>query len=88
MAGFSSPFLIPASLQDLEREPYNLLPYPYDFNDGDEFARAETFALLVEGLDKGNRDLATADMNLFQPQQDEIDWMNDDRMQYLYTLVR
>jgi hypothetical protein len=88
MTGFSSPFQIPESLQDLEREPYNLLPYPYDFNDGDEIARAESFASLLDTLEEGNQDLLSADMDFFQQQDAEHEWMNDDRLQYLYTLVR
>ena len=36
-------FPIPSSLQELESPPYNLLPYPHDFDDDDEAARAESF---------------------------------------------
>ena len=53
-------FPIPASLQDLEREPYNLLPYPNDFEDDDEAARADSFAALVGLIERGNRSLETA----------------------------
>ena len=52
-------------MQDLEREPYNLLPYPDDFADDDEAARAESFESLVDLLDCGNRALQTAGMSVF-----------------------
>jgi hypothetical protein len=82
-------FPIPVSLHELEREPYNLLAYPADFNDGDEAARADSFAELVYGLDQGNRTLAGAPMNLFVPDDDGDDpWMEESRVQSLYTLVR
>ena len=86
-----STFPIPSSLQDLEREPYNLLPYPYDFDDDDEEARALSFCRLVKTLEVGNRRLATEGMSLFQNQNDfpgEEKWMCEDRVQALYTLVR
>ena len=50
-----SGFPIPSSLQDLEREPYNLLPYPHDFDDEDEAARANSFCTLVDQIDHGNQ---------------------------------
>lgn len=86
-------FPIPVSLHDLEREPYNLLPYPADFDDDDESARADSFAELVHGLEQGNRTLATgASMNLFVHDNDDDDedelWMEESRVQSLYTLVR
>ncbi|CAJ1944395.1 unnamed protein product [Cylindrotheca closterium] len=86
-----STFPIPSSLQDLEREPYNLLPYPYNFDDDDEEARALSFCRLVKTLEMGNRRLATEGMSLFQSQNgypDEEKWMCEDRVQALYTLVR
>ena len=61
-----SAFPIPASLQDLEREPYNLLPYPDDFNDDDEAARADSFSQLVTLLDRGNQTLLSGGIYLFQ----------------------
>jgi hypothetical protein len=69
-------FTIPTSLQDLEREPFNLFPYPVEFRDDDEGARADSFEALVDLLEQGNRYLleeATIDM---------------ERLQALYTLVR
>lgn len=86
-----STFPIPSSLQDLEREPYNLLPYPYDFDDDDEEARALSFCRLVKILEVGNRRLATEGMSLFNNENrfpDEDKWMDEERMQALYTLVR
>lgn len=83
-------FPIPASLHDLEREPYNLLPYPHDFDDEDEAARAESFSRLVETVDRGNRMLVSEGISLFQRQQYEGEdpWMGEERIQALYTLVR
>ena len=90
MTTILSRFPIPVSLQDLEREPYNLQPYPHDFNDDDEAARAESFLGLVGELENQNQVLSNADMGLFSPRREdgEIDWMDEDRMQSLYTLVR
>jgi hypothetical protein len=82
-----SRFPIPSSIQDLERAPYDLLPYPDDFNDDDEGARAESFAALVHTLEQGNRTLASSDVRLFQPDDDDL-WMGEERIQALYTLVR
>jgi hypothetical protein len=83
-------FPIPASLHDLERDPYNLLPYPFDFNDEDEAARADSFLELVHQLEQGNRTLSTGGIALFEPSKDEEDdlWMDEERVQALYTLVR
>ena len=84
-------FPIPLTLSDLEREPYNLLPYPYDFKDDDEAARADSFVALVEQLNDGNRILQSADFNLFHNNREDDEdrkWLDDDRMQALYTLVR
>ena len=90
----ASPFPIPASLQDLEREPYNLLPYPNDFEDDDEAARADSFTALVGLIERGNRSLETGGSSLFSSvsQDDDLvdneNWMDEDRVQALYTLVR
>lgn len=83
-------FPIPSSLHDLEREPYNLLPYPHDFDDEDEAARADSFNGLVEILERGNRMLINDGMSLFHSHQCEgADlWMAEERIQVLYTLVR
>jgi hypothetical protein len=86
-----STFPIPASIQDLERDPYNLLPYPHDFEDGDEAARADSFARLVGLIDQGNQTLISGGLYLFdqrQRSQGEDPWMDEDRVQALYTLVR
>ena len=61
-----SAFPIPSSLQDLEREPYNLLPYPHDFDDDDEAVRADSFSRLVEIVEQGNRSLMSGGLSLFQ----------------------
>lgn len=87
----ASSFPIPASLHDLERDPYNLLPYPYDFEDDDEAARADSFSALVDCLDDGNHALSTGGISLFENVDDGGDqesWMDEDRVQALYTLVR
>jgi hypothetical protein len=83
-------FPIPASLHDLERDPYNLLPYPYDFDDDDEAARADSFSALVDTLEEGNHILSTAGISLFENVDDEEEepWMGENRVQALYTLVR
>jgi hypothetical protein len=98
-------FPIPSSLQDLEREPYNLEPYPRDFDDrGDEASRADSFQSLVQSLQQGNRNLRAAGGAAFTYQQEqesqsqnnhdnEVDdeddaWMDRERVQNLYTLVR
>ncbi len=84
-------FPIPASLQDLEREPYNLLPYPHDFDDDDEAARADSFSHLVTSIERGNQNLMSGGAYLFQEHQalQECDvWMDGERIQAMYTLVR
>mmetsp|Transcript_10234 Transcript_10234/g.30019 ORF Transcript_10234/g.30019 Transcript_10234/m.30019 type:complete len:1354 (-) Transcript_10234:200-4261(-) len=89
-------FPIPASLQDLEREPYNLLPYPTNFDDDNEAARADSFCQLVTLIEQGNQTLLNDGLYLFQrqplsdPSVHEIydPWMDGDRIQALYTLVR
>lgn len=97
-----SRFPIPLSIQDLEQEPYELLPYPIEFpSESDEATRAEAFCSLVRGLESSNRTLLNADISLFQSadsdfedeeeagNQSESDlWMDEERMQALYTLVR
>jgi hypothetical protein len=89
-----SAFPIPASLQDLEREPYNLSPYPQDFDDDDEAARADSFGRLVEIVEQGNQALMSGGLALFQQQQQydydgqDEPWLQDDRIQAIYTLVR
>ena len=88
----SSSFPIPSSLQDLEREPYNLLPYPHDFDDDDEAARADSFDRLVDLIEHGNKNLLSQGMVVFQTSRayegyDEK-WNSDERIQALYTLVR
>jgi len=85
----ASRFPIPLSLHDLEREPYHLQPYPHDFDQHDD--RADSFAALVRSLEQGNRTLANADMTLFTVEDDDEEddpWMEDARVQALYTLVR
>jgi hypothetical protein len=91
-----SRFPIPASLQDLERDPYNLLPYPNDFDDDDEAARADSFSQLVTLLERGNQTLLSGGLYLFQQLQQDTDgddcgydpWMDGERIQAMYTLVR
>ena len=95
-----SRFPIPVSIHDLEHEPYNLLPYPNDFeDDNDEETRIHSFQKLVQYIEQGNRCLnGNRDgMNLFLPSSndDDIDdegeeepWMDETRVQALYTLVR
>lgn len=79
-------FPIPSSIQDLERAPYDLLPYPEDFVDDDEAARADSFTDLVHKLQLGNRVLQGSDHRLFSDGEEY--WMDEERMQALYTLVR
>jgi hypothetical protein len=121
-------FPIPSSLQDLEREPYNLEPYPRHFDEyqqqrgattattDDAASRADSFQHLVQSLQQGNRNLRAAGGAAFattqeesqesqnstinniineknndddDEQQDEDDaWMDRERVQNLYTLVR
>lgn len=91
MSAAVSSFPIPASLHDLERDPYNLLPYPYDFDDDDEAARADSFCALVDGLEDGNHMLSTRGSALFEnadSDDEEAQWLDENRVQALYTLVR
>jgi hypothetical protein len=91
----TSRFPIPLSLPDLEREPYNLLPYPVDFDDANDHARADSFSQLVQSIEQGNRVISNNSsspdllMNLFPlDAEDDDSWMDETRMQALYTLVR
>ena len=88
----ASTFPIPNSLHDLEREPYELLPYPVDFDDTNEAARADSFDNLVDEIEQGNRKLSKEGISLFesvdQDDGEEQVWLDEDRMQALYTLVR
>lgn len=81
-------FPIPLSLHDLEREPYHLQPYPATFEDDDEATRADSFAALVRSLEQGNRTLHAANMTLFVDEEGDDPWMEDARIQAMYTLVR
>ena len=46
-------FSVPTTLGDLEEDPYNLLPYPADFDeDADDMSRAAAFDELVSFGDK------------------------------------
>ena len=63
-----SRFPIPASFPDLEHEPYNLLPYPNDFEDDDEAARADSFCQLVTLIERGNQSLLAGGLYLLQEQ--------------------
>lgn len=88
-----SAFPIPSSLQELESQPYNLLPYPHDFEDDDEASRAESFDRLIRLLENGNRSLMSCGMGLFEVDEGEEEgeydvWNDGDRVQALYTLVR
>jgi hypothetical protein len=84
----TSRFPIPVSFQDLERDPYGLAPYPADFDAEDEATRAESFSSLVVCLEQGNRILNGSDLSLFDDEEDDDSWMDNARMQALYTLVR
>ena len=87
----TSTFPIPSSLQDLERQPYSLHPYPLGFADDDEATRAESFDELVLLLETGNKTLNHGGMALFETPEGEDgfdEWNDNDRIQALYTLVR
>ncbi|KAG7349724.1 non-SMC mitotic condensation complex subunit 1 [Nitzschia inconspicua] len=89
MPGDTSRFPIPTSLQELEREPYNLLPYPNNFDDDDDAVRADSFLQLVTLLERGNQALLSGGIYLFQKDDDRYDpWMDGERVQAMYTLVR
>ncbi len=86
-----STFPIPSSIQDLERSPYNLLPYPNGFADDDEATRAASFSELVSLIEDSNRILKNGDIALFETPDGEEgfeEWNDEERMQALYTLVR
>lgn len=78
-------FPIPPSFTALESPPYNLLPYPLDFNDDDEACRADSFERLIQIVESGNRTLNCAGYGLFE--EEEV-WCDGERVQALYTLVR
>ena len=87
----ASSFPIPSSLQDLERSPYNLLPYPVGFEDDDEATRADSFDYLVRLVERGNKTLNNGGIALFETPDGEegfTEWNDDERIQALYTLVR
>ena len=82
-------FPIPASLQDLEHAPYHLQPYPNDFDDVDEAARADSFERLLDSIEQGNFELQNGGVALFVEDDDGDDvWLQPSRLQALYTLVR
>jgi condensin complex subunit 1 len=89
-------FPIPSSFQDLERDPYGLLPYPLGFADDDEVTRADSFDQLVLLLERGNLTLAHGSIEIFETSDGTTDqeggdiqeWNCEDRIQALYTLVR
>lgn len=98
MSSGGSTFPIPSSLSELEGAPYNLHPYPPDFDDDDEAARAESFGRLIRLLENGNRTLLSSSMGLFESigggdgeddEEEDYDvWNDTERVQALYTLVR
>ena len=54
----ASTFSLPSNLNDLESSPYNLLPYPSNFDeDGDESSRAESFTNLLIDISNENKKL-------------------------------
>jgi hypothetical protein len=79
-------FIVPSCLQDLERSPYNLLPYPEGFDESNEATRSTSFELLLDIVREGNGRLNSRGISLFF--DDEEVWLDDNRMQSLYTLVR
>lgn len=87
-------FTIPSSLQDLEREPHNLFPYPLEFQDNDEAERVESFNALVELVEETNQTLTVQFMNDSDDDDEEEEeestepWIDRGRFQALYTLVR
>ena len=82
-------FPIPPSFTSLESPPYNLLPYPLDFNDDDETCRAESFDRLITIVENGNRSLNCGGYTLFDEEEEGDDvWCDGERVQALYTLVR
>jgi condensin complex subunit 1 len=84
-------FPIPSSFQDLERSPYNLIPYPIGFEDNDEATRAESFDELIAFIQTGNGILKSGGAALFETPVGEEgfdEWCDQERIQALYTLVR
>ncbi|KAL7485181.1 hypothetical protein ACHAW6_010781 [Cyclotella cf. meneghiniana] len=80
-------FPVPPSFTSLESSPYNLLPYPVDFNDDDESCRAESFDRLISLIETGNRSLNCGGLDLFEEEEGD-EWNDGERVQALYTLVR
>jgi hypothetical protein len=80
-------FPVPPSFTSLESSPYNLLPYPVDFNDDDESCRAESFDRLISVIEAGNRSLNCGGLDLFEEEECD-EWNDGERVQALYTLVR
>ena len=90
-------FSIPAVLQDLEGEPYHLQPYPPDFDDAN---RDDAFGAMVDQLAAQNRLLAAGvypDDVLDEEEEEDAEeessqvldpWLDFQRLQSLYTLVR
>jgi hypothetical protein len=91
-------FVIPAVLRDLEGDPYNLQPYPNDFDDADDVARTESFQRLVDAVRGKNNlltggaypdDIAEDDEDDSGEDDDVVDrWLDRSHIQALYTLVR
>ena len=88
MSKESATFPIPASLQDLERPPYNLSPYPENFAHDDEGARADSFDSLVDIIEDGNRILTNSSQVLFHTEEGDDPWNDNERIQAMYTVVR
>jgi hypothetical protein len=95
-------FVIPAVLRDLEGDPYNLQPYPNDFDDADDVARTESFQRLVDAV-RGKNNLLSCGAYPDDIEDDEDDsgedeqadgddvvdrWLDRSHIQALYTLVR
>ena len=95
-------FPIPSSFPDLERPPYNLLPYPPNagFEHDNEAMRADSFDALLDALMDGNEALQRYRMRLFEDNDTSNmntmtmteggnkEWCDEERLQALYTLVR
>ena len=66
---------------------------PPNFDDVDEATRADSFDALAATLERGNRTLSNGGMVLFEEAEEEGEdgydpWMDRERVQALYTLVR
>lgn len=59
-----------------------------DFDDDNDNMRAESFSAMVQSLAQGNRTLLSSQMSLFIDEEGDDPWMEDSRIQALYTLVR